>query len=139
MRLERSVVCIVTVGVLAPLALAQDYGDREMDDFMRDKAAVDISIVGFAGGEWRTLNTDAGKLVKRSSFDNPMFVDVGEIEVEGGGQTDTVEAAWWDIQVPEGTFLNFVMRTQNGNDFVPFGATKGGDEIQAYSYEIGGQ
>ena len=137
MRLERSVVCIVTVGVLAPFAAAQDYGDRE-EAFLKNNAAVSASIAGFAGGEWRTLNTDAGKFVPRSSFDNPMFVDVGEIAVGGGGQTDTVEAAWWDLQVPEGTFIKFVMRTQNGHDFVPFGATKDGDEIQAYSYEMGG-
>ncbi len=137
MRFEKSVSCVFAVGLLAPFAAAQDYGDREVD-FLRDNAAVSASIVGFAGGEWRTLNTDAGAIVPHSSFDDPMFVDVGEIAVDGGGQTDTVEAAWWDLQVPEGIFIKFVLRTQNGNDFVPFGSTKDGDPIQAYSYEMGG-
>jgi hypothetical protein len=138
MRLERLFTCALTVGILAPFAAAQDYGDRDSTDFLRDNAAVDASIVGFAGGEWRTLNTDAGRFVKRSSFDNPMFVEVGEIDVETNGETDMVEAAWWDLQVPTGVYIQFVMRTQNGGEFVPFGSTKDGDTVQAYSYEMGG-
>ena len=137
MRLERSVVCALTIGIVAPFAAAQDYGDRGAG-FLTADAAVSASVVGFAGGQWRTLNTEPTQSVPISSFDNPMFVEVGEINVETTGQTDVVEAGWWHQSLPGGEFIRFVVRTQDGHDFVPFGAKKNGSLIQAYTYEMGG-
>jgi len=138
MRLEKPLGCVLTLGLLAPFAAAQDYGDRGSGEFLTADSAVSVSIVGFAGGQWRTLTTEPDQSVPHSSFDSPMFVEVGEISVETTGQTDVVEAAWWASDLPTGNFLNFVMRTQEGHDFVPFGAKKNGSLIQAFSYEIGG-
>lgn len=137
MRFEKSLVCALTIGIGAGSASAQDYGDhRNADELFKPGAAVSVSIAGFAGGSWRTLSTEPDASVPRSSFDDPMFVDVGHVQVDSGAQ-DTVEAAWWYQQVGGSDYIRLTVRTQNGADFVPFASKKGGSLIQAYTYEMG--
>lgn len=138
MRLDRTFACVLTVGVLGPLATAQDYGDRDSDTVVRTDSVVTASIVGFAGGDWHALNADGYAEVPISSYNSPVFVDIGQIEVETTGQTDVVEAAWSEVVFPDGRYLHFTYRTQNGLQFVPFSAEIGGQPIQAYTYEMGG-
>jgi hypothetical protein len=137
MRLESTLALLVTVGSLAPVALAQDYGDRDSDSAVRDDAVASVQIVGFAGGSWRTLNADGHAPVAISSFIDPEFHSIGEMVVETTGETDVVEAAWWELILPTEHFVQFVFRTQEGNQFVPFNAKKNGQNIQAFTYEVG--
>lgn len=140
MNTKRTIGWLVALGIASPLAMAQDYGDQRdtVDNAIRDDAVVSGSIAGFAGGNWELLNNNGYVEVPKSSFDDPQFTELGEIETDQGTGTDTVEAAWWDVVLPEGTFLKMVFRTQNGSQFVPFGSTKNGNDINAYTYEMGG-
>lgn len=139
MRHQKALASIVIVGTAASLASAQDYGDTRGagDNYFGNNSEIHVSVVGFAGGDWRTLNSEPTAGVPRSTFDDPMFVDVGDIEVQTTGQTDTVEAAWWYQQLGDGEYLRLILRTQDGHEFVPFGSKKNNSLIQAYTYEVG--
>lgn len=137
MRKESTFAVLVTVGALASLAAAQDYGDRGSEYSIKPSSTASLSIGGFAGGAWQLLNESGNVEVAVSDRANPMFVELGRIDVETSGQTDVVEAAWYETILPSGQFVQFVYRTQDGHDFIPFGAKKGGKLIQAYSYQLG--
>ena len=138
MRFEKTLGCVVLAGIAASGAWAQDYGDgRGAEDYFRFNAEIGVSVSGFAGGAWRVLTTEPDASIPRSSFNDPMFVDIGEVVVDSGTR-DTVEAAWWYQEVSGGNYIKLTMRTENGMEFVPFGAKKNGSTIQAYSYELGG-
>jgi hypothetical protein len=123
--------------VLAPMAAAQGFGDRGDGTAVDDQSQASVSIAGFAGGAWRTLNSDGRVAVPISSFDTPVFYSIGEIDVETGSQTDMVEVAWWEIVLADRHLLQFVYRTETGKQFVPFGAKENGSLIQAFTYEMG--
>jgi len=131
------VALVLGVGFLAPFAAAQGFGDRGDGTAIRDDSEATVSIAGFAGNAWRTLNSDGRVPVGKSSFDSPMFVSIGEMDVETTGQTDEVEVAWWERMLPTEHLIQFVYRTVNGKQFVPFGAKEGGSPILAYTYEMG--
>lgn len=138
MRVKRALGCIMIVGIAASAASAQDYGDgRGADEYFMPNAEISVSLSGFAGGAWRVLTNEPDASIPRSSFSNPMFVDVGEVVVDSGAR-DTVEAAWWHQEIGGSQYIRMTMRTQNGGEFVPFAAKSGGSLIQAYSYEVGG-
>lgn len=138
MRVKRSLALVMTVGMVAPIAAAQDYGDRNDDTAVRDNAVVTAGFVGFSGGDWHVLNSGGHTEVPVSEISDPEFTPIGEIQVETSAETDVVEVAWWEAVLPAGRFIQFVMRTQEGHDFVPFGSKLGGKAIQAYTYEMGG-
>lgn len=139
MRVERTFALITTLGLLAPVALAQDYGDRgDGDNSISPSSEASVRLVGFAGGAWRTLNSDGHTAIPVSSFDQQQFYTIGQIEVESDGRTDTVEAGWWEIALPTERFVQIVFRTENGGQFVPFNSKLNGQAIQAYTYEMGG-
>jgi hypothetical protein len=139
MRPERTFALITTtLGLLAPAALAQDYGDRgDGEAAIRANSEAAVQLVGFAGGAWRTLNADGHTAVRASSFSSQQFYTIGEVEVDAGG-TDMVEAGWWEIVLPTESFVQVVFRSQNGGQFVPFNSKLNGQNIQAYTYEMGG-
>ncbi|HZW10978.1 MAG TPA: hypothetical protein VFF69_13835 [Phycisphaerales bacterium] len=139
MRTERTFALITTtLGLLAPVALAQDYGDGRADgDAIRDSSEATVRLVGFAGGAWRTLNSDGHTSIPVSSFANQQFYTIGQVEVDSGA-TDTVEAGWWEIALPTERFVQVVFRSENGGQFVPFNAKLNGQTVQAYTYEMGG-
>ncbi|MBK7404830.1 MAG: hypothetical protein IPJ41_09405 [Phycisphaerales bacterium] len=137
MRRENAVAVLITVGALASLAAAQDYGDRNSEYSVKPTSEASLTIGGFANGNWQVLNAGGDVGVPISDRSNPMFVELGKIDVETSAQTDVVEAAWWESILPTGQYLQFVYRTQGGHDFVPFGAKKGGKLIQAYAYQMG--
>lgn len=139
MHFQRSFAVVMTVGIASSLASAQDYGDTRgtADEYFKPTAEVSVNISGFAGGSWHTLTTEPGAVVARSTFDDPMFVDVGEVAVDSG-TLDTVEAAWWHQEIGDADYVRLVLRTQGGSEFVPFGSKTSGSTIQAYSYELGG-
>ncbi|MCC7388418.1 MAG: hypothetical protein IT431_06580 [Phycisphaerales bacterium] len=138
MRFEKTLGCVVLAGVAASGAWAQDYGDgRGAEELFKPDSKISATVSGFAGGSWRVLTTEPDANIPRSSFDNPMFVDIGDVVVDSGS-VDTVEAAWWHQEVSGGNYIRLTMRTENGTEFVPFGAKKNGGTIQAYSYELGG-
>lgn len=137
MRREKSIAYLLAVGTVASLASAQDYGDRNNDSTIRDDSVVSAGIVAFAGGQWDVINADGYAEVPISPFDNQMFVDIGHIETDSG-QHSNVQAAWSEVNLPNGRFVEFTFRTDNGGQFVPFGATLDGDAVQAYTYEVGG-
>ena len=139
MKRNIAISCVLMTGLAGTTASAQDYGDGSRDASMfHINAEISASIVGFAGGDWHTLNSNPDASIPRSTFDAPMFVPIGEIEVDTTGDTDNVEAAWWHQNLAGEDYIRFVLRTENGNEFVPFGSKTGGSTIQAYSYELGG-
>lgn len=137
MRSQSLVALVLSMGVAAPFAAAQGFGDRGDGTAIRDDSQATVSIAGFAGGQWRTLNSDGRVAVTKSHFDNPEFFSIGQMDVETGSQTDEVEVAWWERVLPSGHFVQFVYQTANGKQFVPFGAKENGSLIQAYTYEMG--
>ena len=141
MYTKRIVALLLAVGVAAPIALAQDYGDGGRDstgDVFKNNSQVSAAIAGFTGSNWELLNDGGPTSVQKSSFDDPQFVDIGQIAVDDGTVSDPIEVAWWDVTLPEGTFVKMIFRTQSGSGFVPFNATKNGNAIDAYTYEMGG-
>jgi hypothetical protein len=134
---ERSVALVLAVGALASIASAQGYGDRGEADAIRDTSEATLDIAGFAGGAWRTLNSDGRVAVPVSEFFAPEFHAIGKIDVESGAQTDIVEAAWWELTLPNEHLVQFIYKTQGGMQFVPFGAKESGNAIMAYTYEMG--
>ena len=137
MRSENLIACLCAVGAAASLAGAQDFGDRDTVSTIRDDSTVSASIVAFAGGQWDVINADGHAEVPISAFDNPMFIDIGHIQTDSGNGA-MVQAAWSEVPLPNGRFVEFTFRTKNGAQFVPFGSDSGGDDIQVYSYEMGG-
>lgn len=138
MRRESTLTLLMTVGLIAPMAIAQDYGDRGSDSAIKDNSEAGVRVVGFAGGAWRTINSDGYVSIPISSVSDPEFHAIGEIDVETSGETDVVEVAWWELALPNEHYVQFVYRTQNEMQFVPFGSKEGGSLIQAYTYEMGG-
>jgi len=138
MRSERSLALVFIVGVITPLASAMDFTDRGSDPAIKFNSETSAAIVGFAGGDWRLLNLDGHAPVKISSISDPQWTPIGEIDVETGAETDIVEVAWWELALPTERFVQFVYRTQEGSQFVPFGAKENGSTIQAFTYEMGG-
>lgn len=136
MRAERLIACLLVVGVAGSVANAQ-FGDRDDGSTIRDDAVVTAGIVAFAGGQWDVINADGYAEVPISAFDNQMFVDIGNIQTDSGDSA-MVQAAWSEVALPNGRFVEFTYRTENGEQFVPFGSALDGDEIEAYSYEVGG-
>lgn len=137
MRRENVLAFVVTAGAVASIAGAQDFGDRDTGTTIREDSTVSAGIVAFAGGQWDVINADGHAEVPISPFDNQMFVDIGHIQTDAG-QADMVQAAWSEVVLPNGRFVEFTWRTENGNQFVPFAAQLNGNPIQAYSYEVGG-
>lgn len=137
MHIERSLVCVLIVGAAAPLAAAQDFGDRGDGMSVRSNSKASVSIAGFAGGDWNVINADGRVEVPISEYGNLQFMDIGKIQVNTTGQTDNVEAAWSEVILPNGRFIEFTYRTVNGLQFVPFGSSVDGSLIQAYTYEMG--
>lgn len=135
MRREKVIACLV--GVAASVAGAQDFGDRDAGTTIRDDATVSAGIVAFAGGQWDVINADGYAEVPISAFDNQMFVDIGTIQTDSGSGA-MVQAAWSEVPLPNARFVEFTFRTTNGAQFVPFNSKIGGNNIQAYSYEVGG-
>ena len=136
MRVQRSVACLLVVGVVGSVANAQ-YGDRDNGSTIRDDSIVTAGIVAFAGGEWDVINADGYAEVPISPFDNQMFVDIGNIQTDSGDLA-MVQVAWSEVALPNERLVEFTYRTENGEEFVPFNSTLNGNEIQAYSYEVGG-
>ncbi len=136
MRVQRSITCLLVVGVAGSVANAQ-FGDRDNGSTIRDDSIVTAGIVAFAGGEWDVINADGYAEVPISAFDNQMFIDIGNIQTDSGDSA-MVQAAWSEVELPNGRFVEFTYRTENGEQFVPFNSTLNGNEIQAYSYEVGG-
>ncbi len=141
MNTKRTIGWLLALGIASPMAMAQDYGDQRDaggGNAFKDNSTISASIVGFAGSDWQLLNDEGYVEVTKSSFDDPQFTEIGSIETDQGTSTDVVEAAWWDVSLPEGNFVKIIFRTQNGSQFVPFGSTKNGNDINAYTYEMGG-
>lgn len=135
MRREKVIACLV--GAAASVAGAQDFGDRDAGTTIRDDSTVSAGIVAFAGGQWDVINADGYAEVPISAFDNQMFVDIGTVQTDAGNGA-MVQAAWSEVPLPNARFVEFTFRTANGGQFLPFNSSIGGDNIQAYSYEVGG-
>lgn len=132
-----SFILLATVGSVCSVGTAQDYGDRGDDDATFSDSVASVNISGFAGGDWDVLNSGGHAEVLKSDLNDPEYVDIGEIEVDEG-TFDTVEAAWWEVILPDGHFVQLVLRTVSGTGFVPFNSHSNGDRITAFTYELGG-
>jgi hypothetical protein len=139
MHSERLMVLVLAAGFGAPLACAQDYGDRDIgaDRTIRDNSVVSASVVAFAGNQWNVINADGHAEVQISEYDNPMFVDIGRVRTDSG-EHENVQVSWSEVRLPSGRYVEFTFRTEGGGQFVPFNSNINGNRIQAYSYEIGG-
>ncbi|MCL4741677.1 MAG: hypothetical protein KJZ54_05670 [Phycisphaerales bacterium] len=130
---------LVAAACFAGGASAQDdhYGDRTSDAVANNSVAT-VSLVGFAGGQFRTLNSEGDAPVPVSTFDDPKFYSIGTNTVPNPSQEDVLEAAWYEVVNPQGHFVQLVIRSRNGKQFVPVGTQVDGHTVQAFSYELGG-
>lgn len=118
-------------------AQGDHYGDRTSDAVANNSVAT-VSLVGFAGGQFRTLNSEGDAPVPVSTFDDPKFYSIGTNTVPNPSQEDILEAAWYEVVNPQGQFVQLVIRSRNGKQFVPVGTKVDGHTVQAFSYELGG-
>ena len=134
----RSVMIVALTGSIAGVASAQDYGDR-VSDAVKESSEASVVLSGFSGGSWHAMNS-LGYIGVPKSVDpfSPVYYDVGETPAERVQDRDTVEVAWWESIIPAGRYVNFVMRTEEGHEFVPFGTDFAGSPVLAYSLELGG-
>ena len=130
---------LVAAACVACVASAQEdhYGDRTLGAVANNSVAT-VSLVGFAGGQFRSLNSRGDAPVPVSSFENPVFHSIGTNTAPNPNQEDTLEAAWYEVVNPQGQFVQLIIRSRNGKPFVPVGTKVDGHTVQAFSYELGG-
>ncbi|MCW5776800.1 MAG: PEP-CTERM sorting domain-containing protein [Phycisphaeraceae bacterium] len=141
MRRIQASCSLVLIIAAAPLAFAEDgdhYGDRMVGGAVKGSSVATVSLVGFAGGQFRALNSEGDSPVPVSSFETPQFYSIGKNTTANPTQEDILEAAWYEVVNPQGHFVHMIIRSREGKQFVPLGTTIDGFTVQAFSYELGG-